>query len=134
MTTFYFFCYFLFFQDPRFNREVDEQTGYETHSLACMPVCNFDGEVIGVAQIINKKPEKNDDDDVGNGNKDEGDDTKKKSGKVFEFTGSDMKVMKNGIKIARPAANLKLKKIFLNLEFDGNKRHSSHFKIKKKCL
>ena len=42
------------YQDPRFNREIDVQTGYTTHSLVSMPVCNFDGEVIGVAQIMNK--------------------------------------------------------------------------------
>ena len=47
------FCYLL--QDERFNKEVDAQTGYRTHSLVCMPVCNYDGEVIGVAQIINKR-------------------------------------------------------------------------------
>lgn len=41
-------------QDPRFNRDIDVQTGYTTHSLVSMPVCNFDGEVIGVAQIMNK--------------------------------------------------------------------------------
>ena len=44
-----------FFQDPRFNRQIDGKTGYKTDSLVCMPVCNYDGEVIGVAQIINKK-------------------------------------------------------------------------------
>ena len=42
------------YKDPRFNSEVDAQTGYTTHSLVSMPVCNFDGEVIGVAQIMNK--------------------------------------------------------------------------------
>ena len=42
-------------QDPRFNRDVDVKTGFRTHSLVCMPVCNYDGEVIGVAQIINKR-------------------------------------------------------------------------------
>ncbi len=43
------------FKDPRFNRDIDVQTGFTTHSLVSMPVCNFDGEVIGVAQIMNKK-------------------------------------------------------------------------------
>jgi hypothetical protein len=38
------------FQDPRFNRQIDGKTGYKTDSLVCMPVCNYDGEVIGVAQ------------------------------------------------------------------------------------
>ena len=59
-------------QDERFNKEVDAQTGYRTHSLVCMPVCNYDGEVIGVAQIINKR---------GGGNN-------------HEFTETDLKVIK----------------------------------------
>ena len=59
-------------QDERFNKEVDAQTGYRTHSLVCMPVCNYDGEVIGVAQIINKR---------GGGNN-------------HEFTETDLKVQK----------------------------------------
>ena len=42
------------YNDTRFNRDVDAQTGYTTHSLVSMPVCNADGEVIGVAQIMNK--------------------------------------------------------------------------------
>lgn len=45
----------IFAQDERFNQDIDIQTGYRTHSLVCMPVCNYDGEVIGVAQIINKR-------------------------------------------------------------------------------
>lgn len=42
-------------QDPRFNKEVDDKTGYRTHSICCMPILNRDHVVIGVAQIINKK-------------------------------------------------------------------------------
>lgn len=42
------------FQDPRFNKDVDLKTGYRTHSILCMPILNYEGEVIGVAQIINK--------------------------------------------------------------------------------
>lgn len=34
---------------------MDSQTGYRTHSLVSMPVCNYDGDVIGVAQIMNKR-------------------------------------------------------------------------------
>jgi len=43
------------YKDPRFNRKIDEETGYKTHSILCMPIKNQDLEVIGVAQIINKK-------------------------------------------------------------------------------
>ncbi|KAK0041345.1 cGMP-specific 3 5-cyclic phosphodiesterase isoform X3 [Biomphalaria pfeifferi] len=42
------------YADPRFNQEVDKKTGYRTHSILSMPIVNFEGEVIGVAQIINK--------------------------------------------------------------------------------
>jgi cGMP-specific 3',5'-cyclic phosphodiesterase len=44
----------LVFQDPRFNSEIDLRTGYKTNLILSMPICNYEGEVIGVAQIINK--------------------------------------------------------------------------------
>ncbi|XP_037793499.1 LOW QUALITY PROTEIN: cGMP-specific 3',5'-cyclic phosphodiesterase-like [Penaeus monodon] len=43
------------YQDPRFDASIDRKTGYRTMSVLCMPVCNYEGEVIGVAEIINKK-------------------------------------------------------------------------------
>jgi len=45
---------FVFAQDPRFNREIDHMTGYTTNLILCVPICNYDNDVIGVAQIINK--------------------------------------------------------------------------------
>uniref|UniRef100_A0A8C1PTY3 Phosphodiesterase n=1 Tax=Cyprinus carpio TaxID=7962 RepID=A0A8C1PTY3_CYPCA len=44
------------YQDHRFSDEIDKLTGYKTKSLLCMPIHNSDGEVIGVAQGINKSP------------------------------------------------------------------------------
>ncbi|KAK2526069.1 Pde11a [Columba guinea] len=44
------------YQDRRFNDEIDKLTGYKTKSLLCMPIRNSDGEIIGVAQAINKTP------------------------------------------------------------------------------
>lgn len=41
-------------KDPRFNREIDMQTGYRTKALLCMPIKDSTGDVIGVAQVINK--------------------------------------------------------------------------------
>ena len=38
----------------RFNKDVDLKTGYKTRSILCMPIKDFNGEVIGVAQAINK--------------------------------------------------------------------------------
>nr|CAD7401491.1 unnamed protein product [Timema cristinae] len=40
--------------DPRFNSAIDLRTGYKTNIILSMPICNYEGEVIGVAQIINK--------------------------------------------------------------------------------
>lgn len=42
------------YQDPRFNSEIDQKTGYKTNIILSMPICNYEGQVIGVAQIINK--------------------------------------------------------------------------------
>lgn len=39
------------FQDTRFNHDIDARTGYKTHSLLCMPIKDFNGEVMGVAQV-----------------------------------------------------------------------------------
>ena len=43
------------YSDPRFNRSVDEQTGYTTKSILCVPLRTLRGEIIGVAELINKK-------------------------------------------------------------------------------
>ena len=45
---------FLSLQDSRFNSRVDQKTGYTTHNMLCMPILDVDGEVKGVAQVINK--------------------------------------------------------------------------------
>ncbi|KAK6618856.1 hypothetical protein RUM43_013247 [Polyplax serrata] len=42
------------YNDPRFNSEIDMRTGYKTNLILSMPICNYEGDVIGVAQIINK--------------------------------------------------------------------------------
>ncbi|KAJ3300723.1 hypothetical protein HK104_006021 [Borealophlyctis nickersoniae] len=42
------------YRDPRFNPEVDRQTGYVTRNILCMPIKNIHGEAIGVTQMINK--------------------------------------------------------------------------------
>ncbi|XP_058450116.1 dual 3',5'-cyclic-AMP and -GMP phosphodiesterase 11-like isoform X3 [Malaya genurostris] len=43
------------YQDERFNREIDIQTGYRTKALLCMPIKDGSGDVVGVAQVINKQ-------------------------------------------------------------------------------
>ncbi|MEB3282815.1 MAG: adenylate/guanylate cyclase domain-containing protein [Lyngbya sp.] len=42
------------YTDPRFDPSVDQQTGYRTRNILCMPVYNSAGELIGVTQLINK--------------------------------------------------------------------------------
>ncbi len=43
------------YSDPRFNAAIDKQTGFETKSVMCAPVRTVKGEMIGVAQALNKK-------------------------------------------------------------------------------
>ncbi len=40
---------------PRFNPAIDEQTGYSTQSILCVPVVNKRGTIIGVTQVLNKR-------------------------------------------------------------------------------
>ena len=42
------------YADKRFNRSIDEQTGYQTKSILCVPIRTVKGEMIGVAQVLNK--------------------------------------------------------------------------------
>jgi putative ABC transport system ATP-binding protein len=46
------------YEDSRFNREVDRQTGYRTRSILCLPIKNRDGRVFAVAQLLNRRDEK----------------------------------------------------------------------------
>jgi len=38
-----------------FNRNIDEKTGYVTKNMLCIPIKTIRGEIIGVAQALNKK-------------------------------------------------------------------------------
>ena len=40
--------------DEHFNSSIDEQTGFVTKSILCAPVRTVRGEIIGVAQALNK--------------------------------------------------------------------------------
>ncbi len=42
------------YADDRFNRSNDEQTGFVTRNLVCVPVRTGRGEIIGVSQVINR--------------------------------------------------------------------------------
>ena len=43
------------YADPRFNRSIDEQTGFVTRNILCVPIKTARGETIGVAQTLNKR-------------------------------------------------------------------------------
>lgn len=42
------------YEDPRFNKEVDQKSGYRTHNLICVPLMDADGEVVGAFEAINR--------------------------------------------------------------------------------
>ena len=43
------------YSDPRFNKSIDEQTGFVTRNILCVPIKTVKGEIIGVAQALNKR-------------------------------------------------------------------------------
>ncbi len=51
------------YKDDRFNRSVDQQTGFTTKSVLCVPIRTVKGEVIGVMQSLNKNEGKFTEDD-----------------------------------------------------------------------
>ncbi|KWT76864.1 GAF domain-containing protein [Candidatus Magnetominusculus xianensis] len=43
------------YKDKRFNREIDQQTGFKTRNMVCVPIVTGKSEVLGVVQILNKQ-------------------------------------------------------------------------------
>ena len=43
------------YADSRFNRDVDKQTGFRTHSILSIPLENLEEQLIGVLQVLNKR-------------------------------------------------------------------------------
>jgi len=43
------------YADPRFNPNVDRETGYRTRSILCGPLRGHDNNVIGVLQVLNRR-------------------------------------------------------------------------------
>ena len=43
------------YSDSRFNQEIDQQTGYKTKTILCMPIWNMKHEILGVFQVLNKQ-------------------------------------------------------------------------------
>jgi sigma-B regulation protein RsbU (phosphoserine phosphatase) len=42
------------YEDPRFDRSLDQKTGYRTRSMLCVPIKNRGQRVVGVLQLLNK--------------------------------------------------------------------------------
>ena len=42
------------YADPRFNKEIDQQTGFKTENILCAPVRTAKGRIIGAMQSLNK--------------------------------------------------------------------------------
>jgi len=42
------------YEDSRFDRSIDEQTGYRTQCLLCVPLKTMSGEILGVIEVMNK--------------------------------------------------------------------------------
>ncbi|MCH7588095.1 MAG: GAF domain-containing protein [Chloroflexi bacterium] len=40
--------------DPRFNREIDQRTGFETRAIACVPI-RVQDEILGVLEVLNPR-------------------------------------------------------------------------------
>jgi putative ABC transport system ATP-binding protein len=43
------------YSDPRFNRTLDQRTGFRTRSILALPIRNRQGAVFGVAQLLNRR-------------------------------------------------------------------------------
>lgn len=43
------------YDDPRFNRSVDDSTGFITKNILCSPILTANGDILGVAECLNKR-------------------------------------------------------------------------------
>ena len=43
------------YSNEHFNQNIDKETGFKTNSILCVPIKTVKGEIIGVAQALNKK-------------------------------------------------------------------------------
>ena len=43
------------YPDPRFNPDVDRQTGFRTRSILCLPLHNTHREIFAVTQLLNRR-------------------------------------------------------------------------------
>jgi adenylate cyclase len=43
------------YDEPLFNREVDQRTDYQTRTIGCLPILDAEQRVIGALQALNKR-------------------------------------------------------------------------------
>lgn len=43
------------YEDPRFHSKIDDETGFRTKTILCMPLINREGRIVGVTEVINKR-------------------------------------------------------------------------------
>jgi sigma-B regulation protein RsbU (phosphoserine phosphatase) len=43
------------YRDPRFNQQIDRQTGFRTRSILSSPLLGWDNNILGVLQVLNKR-------------------------------------------------------------------------------
>lgn len=44
------------YADPRFHREVDRQTRFVTRNILSLPLVDYQGDLVGVLQVLNRRP------------------------------------------------------------------------------
>ena len=42
------------YKNPQFFKEIDKNTGFHTRSMLCFPIKDHHGQVVGVAELVNK--------------------------------------------------------------------------------
>ena len=42
------------YENEYFNKDIDQQTGYKTRNILCMPIRNLSHQIVGVFQVLNK--------------------------------------------------------------------------------
>ncbi len=78
--------------DSQTAKDTDRETGYRTCSLLCMPILSFDGELLGVTQLVNKR----------------------KSGNYPEYNPQDLNDIPDYLKVSFDERDLRYMEIFNN--------------------
>ena len=52
------------YKDSRFNRDIDKNTGFRTHNLLSCPLTDYDGKLVGILQVLNKRDGAFDENDI----------------------------------------------------------------------